>query len=180
MCVCTVHNYVQAHIIPRLSADGHPPPAPVERAAWRALLLAHNRAVRAIEADLDATEAIPSAGTTCCSSCRPSPTACACRTSATGPCSRAPGSAGWSTSSKRRPRRAPARPDDGRATLAAITPAGRAAFRATAPLYLAKIDEHFGRHLTARERQVVARALTKVVDAHTRLPHPAVKPQSGA
>ena len=28
-------------------------------AAWRALLLAHNRAVRAIEADLDATEAVP-------------------------------------------------------------------------------------------------------------------------
>jgi hypothetical protein len=28
-------------------------------AAWRALLLAHNPAVRAIEADLDATEAVP-------------------------------------------------------------------------------------------------------------------------
>ena len=51
--------------------------------------------------------------------------------------------------------------------------AGRTAFTATAPVYLAKIDEHFSRHLTAREREVVTRALTKVVDAHTdRLPPP--------
>jgi DNA-binding MarR family transcriptional regulator len=64
-------------------------------------------------------------------------------------------------------------PTDKRATLASITPAGRAAFTATAPVYLAKIDEHFSRHLTPRERDVVTRALTKVVDAHTaRLPPP--------
>jgi DNA-binding MarR family transcriptional regulator len=63
----------------------------------------------------------------------------------------------------------PRRPDptDKRATLASITPAGQAASRATAPVYLTKIDEHLSRHLTARERQVVTRALTKVVDAHT-------------
>ena len=57
-------------------------------------------------------------------------------------------------------------PDDGRATIAKITPAGEAAFRATAPTYLAKIDEHFNAYLTDRERVVITQALQRVVDAH--------------
>jgi DNA-binding MarR family transcriptional regulator len=142
-------------------------------AAWRALLLAHNRAVRAIEADLAATEAIPLGWYDVLLELQAEPDglrmqdlgdrAVLSRTrvsrlvdelEARGLVSRRPD------------------PNDGRAMIAAITPSGREVFRSTAPLYLARIDEHFGRHLTARELEVVARALTKVVDAHTRLTLP--------
>jgi DNA-binding MarR family transcriptional regulator len=141
--------------------------------AWRALLLAHNRAVRAIEADLDAAEAIPLGWYDVLLELQAEPDglrmqdlgdrAVLSRTRV----SRLVDELEARGLVERRPDAA-----DGRAKLAAITAAGRKAFRATAPLYLAKIDEHFGRHLTAREREVVARALTKVVDAHTRLPAP--------
>ena len=57
-------------------------------------------------------------------------------------------------------------PDDGRATLATITPRGVTAFRRAAPVYLAGIEEHFGCHLTAADQRAVARALQRVVDAH--------------
>jgi DNA-binding MarR family transcriptional regulator len=57
-------------------------------------------------------------------------------------------------------------PDDGRATLAAITPAGRRALRQAAPHYLRGIDEHFNRHLTAAGRHQIASALQRVIDAH--------------
>ncbi len=82
-------------------------------------------------------------------------------------CCRAPGSAGSSASSQDAGlvRRHPD-PDDGRATLAAITPRGVTAFRRAAPVYLAGIEEHFGCHLTAADQRAVARALQRVVDAH--------------
>lgn len=57
-------------------------------------------------------------------------------------------------------------PDDGRAALAAITTTGRAALRRTAPLYLAGIDEHFNRYLTVEQQAAVADALDHVVAAH--------------
>jgi DNA-binding MarR family transcriptional regulator len=57
-------------------------------------------------------------------------------------------------------------PEDGRATLARITPEGRAARRAAAPVYLAGIEKHFGRHLTAAQQDAVAKGLQRVVDAH--------------
>ena len=41
-------------------------------------------------------------------------------------------------------------PADGRATLAHITPKGRQALRLAAPVYLAGIERHCTRHLTAR------------------------------
>ena len=63
-------------------------------------------------------------------------------------------------------------PDDGRATIARITPAGEAAFRATAPIYLAKINEHFNAHVTDHERVVITEALQRVVDAHAALVNP--------
>jgi DNA-binding MarR family transcriptional regulator len=142
-------------------------------AAWRALLLAHNRAVRAIEADLDATDAVPLGWYDVLLELQAEPgglrmqdlgdRAVLSRTRV----SRLVDELEARGLVERRPD-----PADKRATLASITPAGRAAFTATAPLYLAKIDEHFSRHLSAREREVVARALTKVVDAHTRLPPP--------
>lgn len=55
-------------------------------------------------------------------------------------------------------------PDDGRAARATITGRGRDALRAAAPVYLAGIDEHFARHLSERERALIARALGRVVD----------------
>ena len=57
-------------------------------------------------------------------------------------------------------------PADGRATLATITRAGRAALRRAAPVYLAGIDEHFNRHLTEAERRTIVRVLQRVLDAH--------------
>ena len=57
-------------------------------------------------------------------------------------------------------------PDDGRATLARITPEGRAARRQAAPAYLAGIEKHFSRHLTAAQQDAVAKGLQRVVDAH--------------
>jgi DNA-binding MarR family transcriptional regulator len=142
-------------------------------AAWRALLLAHNRAVRAIEADLDATEAVPLGWYDVLLELQAEPDGLRMqdlgervvlsrtRVSRLVDELEAQGLV--------RRRRDPA---DGRSTIASITPAGRAAFIATAPIYLAKIDEHFNRHLTEDERQVVATALTRVVDAHDRLLRP--------
>ena len=56
-----------------------------------------------------------------------------------------------------------ANPDDGRSSYAAITRAGRRRLRAAAPVYLAAVHEHFLQHLSPREADTIARALTKVV-----------------
>jgi DNA-binding MarR family transcriptional regulator len=57
-------------------------------------------------------------------------------------------------------------PLDGRASFAVLTPAGRAALKRAAPVYLAGIDRHFTGHLTAAERRNVTDALGKVVAVH--------------
>jgi DNA-binding MarR family transcriptional regulator len=54
-------------------------------------------------------------------------------------------------------------PDDGRSAYARITPAGRARLRAAAPTYLAGIERHFTKHLTANEARTVTTALEKVL-----------------
>ena len=56
-------------------------------------------------------------------------------------------------------------PDDGRSAFAALTPAGRAALRKAAPTYVAAVQREFADHLTAREAEVLARALRKVLTA---------------
>ena len=56
-------------------------------------------------------------------------------------------------------------PDDRRSSFAVLTRAGRARLRAAAPTYLQAIEEHFSRHLTASETEVVARALGRVLEA---------------
>jgi DNA-binding MarR family transcriptional regulator len=56
--------------------------------------------------------------------------------------------------------------DDRRSTWAVITPEGRSALRETAPTYMAGIREHFNRYLTESELRAVARALGKVAAAH--------------
>src|SRR3954447_13750123 len=61
-------------------------------------------------------------------------------------------------------------PDDGRSAFAALTPAGRTALRKAAPTYVAAVQREVADHLTAREREVLAGALRKVLDASTRGP----------
>ena len=56
-------------------------------------------------------------------------------------------------------------PDDGRSAYAALTPAGRAALQKAAPTYLAAVQREFADHLTAREAEVLAGALRKVLAA---------------
>jgi DNA-binding MarR family transcriptional regulator len=57
-------------------------------------------------------------------------------------------------------------PDDGRATLACLTPGGRYALRRAAPIYLRGIEQYFTSLLDAHERATIAAALQRVVDAH--------------
>ncbi|HEX6658129.1 MAG TPA: helix-turn-helix domain-containing protein [Ilumatobacter sp.] len=57
-------------------------------------------------------------------------------------------------------------PGDARASVATITAAGRQELRRAAPVYLAGIDAHFNRYLTVPQRTAVASALQRVVDAH--------------
>jgi DNA-binding MarR family transcriptional regulator len=57
-------------------------------------------------------------------------------------------------------------PDDGRATLATITRAGRVALRRAAPVYLAGIERHFTRYLDASQQRAIADGLQRVIDAH--------------
>ena len=54
-------------------------------------------------------------------------------------------------------------PTDRRSTIVVLTPAGRAAFRSAAPVYLRGIARHFTDVLTADELACVRTALEKVV-----------------
>jgi DNA-binding MarR family transcriptional regulator len=58
-----------------------------------------------------------------------------------------------------------ANPDDGRSAFAALTPAGREALRKAAPTYVAAVRRDFADHLSAREAEVLAGALRKVLAA---------------
>lgn len=55
-------------------------------------------------------------------------------------------------------------PDDGRATLAALTPKGRAALRRAAPTYLAGIDALFSSRVTTAEAQAMVTGLKRVLE----------------
>ncbi len=61
-------------------------------------------------------------------------------------------------------------PSDGRATFAVLTAAGRQALRRAAPCYLAGIRRYFTDHLDAEEIRRLTSALEKVVAAHNPLP----------
>ncbi|MFI6030645.1 MarR family winged helix-turn-helix transcriptional regulator [Amycolatopsis magusensis] len=58
---------------------------------------------------------------------------------------------------------------DRRVHWATITDAGRGRLAQTAPAYQAGIDAHFGSHLSEKEKQLLATVLTKVYHAHQRL-----------
>lgn len=57
-------------------------------------------------------------------------------------------------------------PADGRATLACLTSRGRDALRRAAPVYLRGIDNYFTAHLDEGELATIASALQRVIDAH--------------
>lgn len=61
-------------------------------------------------------------------------------------------------------------PDDGRATLAGLTSAGRAELRRAAPVYLRGIEKYFTVHLDNGERAAIAAALQRIVHANKTLP----------
>lgn len=58
-----------------------------------------------------------------------------------------------------------ANPDDKRSSFTVITPEGRKRLRASAPVYLEAIQDHFLSRLTVDEIQVIATALDRVVSA---------------
>jgi DNA-binding MarR family transcriptional regulator len=137
-------------------------------AAWRALLLAQNAVLRAIEADLERAGCVPLswydvllelnaadgrrlrmqelARRTVLSRTRVS--RLVDDLVAEGYVSRAPD------------------PADGRASFAVLTPAGHTALRKAAPVYLEGIRRHFTDHLTAPERSRLVTTLGKVIAAH--------------
>jgi len=65
-------------------------------------------------------------------------------------------------------------PDDGRSAFAAISPAGRRAFRRAAPVYLDRIRTHLGARVGRRDaaalRDILERALDAEVTATTARP----------
>lgn len=136
--------------------------------AWRAVLLAHSRALRAIERDLEAAEAIPLGWYDVLLELNAAPDrelrmqdlaarAVLSRTRI----SRIVGELEREGFVERVPD-----PHDGRATLARITTSGRDVLRRTAPLYQAGVERHFNCHLSPTARRSIETALQRVVDAH--------------
>lgn len=60
--------------------------------------------------------------------------------------------------------------DDRRGTFVALTPEGLAALRRTAPVHLRGIEEHFARHLSDEETEVVAETMSRVADLLAKRP----------
>lgn len=137
-------------------------------AAWRGVLMAQHRVVRAIEADLAAAAMIPLSVYDVLLVLNSAPDRCL-RMQDLGErvvlsrsrVSRLVDDLEADGLIERRPD-----PSDGRATLACLTPTGRAAFRRAAPVYLRGIERHFTALLTDAERQTIARGLQRVVDHH--------------
>ena len=139
--------------------------------AWRALLLAHSGAVRAIEAELDERHLIPLTWYDVLLELNAAPDrrlrmqelanrVVLSRTRV----SRLVDELERAGLVTREPD-----PDDRRASFAVLTPAGRRELRKTAPHYLAAIEEHFTSLLTDGERRVLTTALGKVAERHAHL-----------
>jgi DNA-binding MarR family transcriptional regulator len=136
--------------------------------AWRAMLLAYNAAMRAIDADLEASGSIPLTWYDVLLELN----------AASGGRLRMQELADRVVLSRTRVSRlvdemvtdnlvVKIRDDvDRRVVWAQITDVGRKSFRQTAPRYLRGIEEHFSSHLTYTEREVLASALGRVNSAH--------------
>ena len=137
-------------------------------AAWRGVLLAQNRVIAAIEADLQAARLVPLAVYDVLLELNAAPDR-RLRMQELGQrvvLSRSRVSRLVDDMEKdglvvREPD-----PADGRAVLATMTDAGRRAFRAAMPIYLDGIERHFAAHLGQGERQAIARGLGRVVEHH--------------
>lgn len=137
-------------------------------AAWRAVLLAQSKAVRAIERDLEEAGAIPLTWYDVLLELNAAPER-RLRMQELGlrtVLSRTRVSRLVTELEAEGLVRRLADPDDGRATLATITPEGRDALRGAAPTYMRGIEQHFARHLTVDQQRSMARWLQKVIDAH--------------
>lgn len=137
-------------------------------AAWRALLLAHSAVVRAIESDLARERLIPLTWYDVLLELDAAPDR-RLRMSELGErvvLSRSRVSR--LVDELERLGYVERTPDerDGRASLATLTAAGRAALKRTAPRYVDGIERHFTSLLTDRERGAVAAALGKVAEHH--------------
>jgi DNA-binding MarR family transcriptional regulator len=137
-------------------------------AAWRAVLLVEDRVVRAIERDLARAGLIPLTWYDVLLELRAAPSGCLRMQELGARVVLSRTRVSRLVTELEREGLVVRRPDpaDGRATLATITRHGRAAFRRAAPIYLAGIEEHFNRHLTAAQRQQIVDALQPVLDAH--------------
>jgi DNA-binding MarR family transcriptional regulator len=142
--------------------------------AWRAMLLAYNAAIRAIDADLEAAGSIPLTWYDVLLELNAAPQgrlrmqelADRVVLSRTRVSRLVDEMVGGNLVLK-------IRDDvDRRVVWARITDAGRKSFRQTAPRYLRGIEEHFSSHLTGTERKVLATALGKVTAAHAPRPGP--------
>ncbi|MEU5218655.1 MarR family transcriptional regulator [Streptomyces sp. NPDC020807] len=135
--------------------------------AWRALLLAHNAAVRAIETDVQRNGRVPltwydvllelrGAGEQGLRMQEVAQRVVLSRTRVSR-----------LVDEMARADLVTKRPDltDKRVTWAVITDEGRSALRATAPAYMRGIQEHFARHLTDEEAAVITTALLRVARA---------------
>jgi DNA-binding MarR family transcriptional regulator len=136
--------------------------------AWRAVLLAQSRTLRAIERDLEAAGAMSLSWYDVLLELNAAPGRklrmqdLAARAVVSRPrVSRIVSELESAGYLERR-----ADPTDGRASIATITPAGRDMLRRTAPVYLYGIERHFNQHLTAEDRQRIETLLTPVIDAH--------------
>lgn len=137
-------------------------------AAWRAVLLAQHRVVRAIERDLAAEGMIPLTWYDVLLELNAAPDR-SLRMQDLGErvvlsrsrVSRLVDDLENRGLVERRPD-----PGDGRATLATLTAEGRAQFKRAAVVYLSGIEEHFTCHLSAAEQQIIAAGLERVVEHH--------------
>lgn len=134
--------------------------------AWRALLLAHNSAVRAIESDVQRDGRVPltwydvllelkAAGERGLRMQEVASRVVLSRTRVSRLVDEMV-RAGLVTKS--------ADPQDKRVSWAAITEEGARVLRATAPVYLRSIRRHFSTHLSDEDAMVIAEALHKVAD----------------
>jgi DNA-binding MarR family transcriptional regulator len=136
--------------------------------AWRAVLLAQSRVVRAIERDLDADGAISLGWYDVLLELNAAPgrqlrmQELGARTVLSRTrISRIVSELEHAGYVERRPD-----PGDGRAWLATLTSAGRDALKRTAPLYMAGIERHFNSHLTRQAQLAIERNLQSVIEAH--------------
>ena len=137
-------------------------------AAWRALLLAQNAVLRAIDEEMDAAGAVPLHVYDVLLELNAAPDRrlrmkeLAARTVLTR--SRVSKLVDELASERLVERRDD--PTDRRGSFVAITAAGRRALRHGAPIYLDGIARHFTDYLSPEEAVAVTTALQRVVDAH--------------